>query len=281
MPSKKVLSLLVLSIAAVFSIIIVFGGKQPPKVNLANTLLPGENLSLPENPNWQEDFNQISFYSSQTSQELSGEEHTDQTTTDAVATSLFSNYLVLKQNGLLNQSSAEKLVDQAINYTDTTSLKKIGASDLKIVPDNGKLTILDYGENLGLILKNNQSDPEKNEIYILQTALETNHPEKIEELDEAIVLYKKMAMEIQQMPAPKTFVKAHIDTINGLIGMAASLEQIKRVFSDPLLALSGVQAFQTNGNLFVQAVQASSLFIKQNGIEYEQGSGGYYLMYGI
>jgi hypothetical protein len=65
-----------------------------------NTLVVGEKVALPENPNWQEDFGKATAgtINSSITLENSTSASSSQTLTDTVSRSLMANYLVLKQN---------------------------------------------------------------------------------------------------------------------------------------------------------------------------------------
>ena len=142
-------------------------------------------------------------------------------------------------------------------------------------------SITNYGENLGNILKNNKPTEIKNEIEIISTAVSSRDPSKINELDPIIVIYEKIASDFEKMPVPKTFVRAHLDMTNGVKGITVALKEMKSVFSDPIKSLAAMQLYQEGIIVFTQPLQASRAFIYQNKIIYKQGSGGYYLLYGI
>ena len=80
---------------------------------------------------------------------------------------------------------------------------------------------------------------------------------------------------------PQTFVKAHLDIINGIKGMVISLKEMKTIFDDPIRSLTSIQLYGDGITIFTQALKATVVFIVQNKIIYKQGSGGYYLLYGI
>ena len=282
MPSKKVLSVFVLTGALVAATIIAFGkDKAGSAINYASDLVAGEKVSVPENPNWQNELSDVAPLSDQTqSSDTASQNSGEENTTDTVSTALVSNYLALKQNGTLDQESAQKLIDQAASYVENSSFKKITAAELNIIPDNGKQTIADYGENLGNILRNNRPKEVKNEMQIVGAAVSSEDSSKINELDGIIVIYEKIANELTKMPVPRTFVKAHLDMVNGTKGAASALREIKIVFSDPIKSLQGMQLYQSSATIFAQALKATAIFLNQN-VAYKQGSGGYYLIYGI
>ena len=282
-PSKKVLSLFVLVVAFVASAIIIFG-KDKEEIVLGNTinLRVGDKIVTSTNSNWQKDFDQITTHWDQSQIEDVSETELAQNTTDTASINLVSNYLALKENNLLNQSSAERLVTQTNDYIFSKSgFVKITSSNLNVVPSNSSQNIYEYGENLGRILRANRPAEFKNEVLILQEIIEGQDVEKMAELQAITSIYQNMANEMQKMIVPYIFTKSHVDMVNGALGIAHGLEILANVFDDPLKSLQGTQTYTENGDLFTTALYATTEFIKKNNIEYKQGSGGYYLLYGI
>jgi len=282
MPSKKVLSIFILTTALVGAIIIAFGrDKSSTAINFASNLVAGEKLNIPENPNWQNELGEVS----QNTEGVQAKEEVgaggEETATDTISKTLISNYLALKQNGSLNQESAQKLVDQTANLASQLGGEVTLETKLNIISDGGKQTMIDYGENLGNILRNNKPQEVKNELEIISSAVSSRDPSKTEELNTIIAVYEKSAEDLIEMPVPQTFVKAHLDMVNGIIGMAIALKEMRTVFSDPIKSLSSMQLYKEGLTIFIQAKQATNVFIIKNNIVYKQGSGGYYLLYGI
>jgi len=279
LPSKKVLSIFILTLALVTSIIIAFGrDKGSTAINFASNLVAGEKVSVPENPNWQ---NELGDVSANTKLGELAEDDTEKTVTDNVSISLISNYLAMKRSGTLTQESADKLFSQTLDYINKTGEKTIEIPKLNIIPDNGRQSIADYGENLGNILRNNKPKDSRNEMEIFQQILATKDPKKIDELQEAVYVYNKVLNDITKIPVPKTFVKAHTDIMIGMSAIILGLQEVKFVLNDPVRGLQGIQTYQQGGSLFIESIGATLEFIKQNKIIYKQGSGGYYLLYGI
>ena len=280
LPSKKVLSTFILVMAMVVAIIIAFGReKSSTAINFASNLVMGDKISIPANPNWQAELGNVAVNLDQTKQE--DNESIEETATDIVSRSLISNYLALKQNGTLNNESAQKLIDQTLALTNQLGGQVVLETKLNIIPDNGVQTITDYGNNLGNILKNSRQQRMKNELDIISQAIATREPSKIKELDDIIVVYENIATDLTLMPVPQTFVKAHLDIINGIKGMVISLKEMKTIFDDPIRSLTSIQLYGDGITIFTQALKATVVFIVQNKIIYKQGSGGYYLLYGI
>lgn len=282
LPSKKILSLFVLTTAFVASVIIVFDkerGDNP--INFTSSLGVGEKVSIPENPNWQNEISKIS--NNTTPSEVQASQDTPQTTTDVVSIALVSNYLTLKQSDALDQNSAQKLVGQIADYATRPEVgtKKISLSDIKTITNNSKQSIYEYGDSLGSILKQNRLTEPKDEILILQEVMDQKDPLKISELQEITDVYQNIADQMFAMKVPYVFIEAHIDMLNGVFGIAHNLKQLQNVLTDPLQSLQNLQNYKNSGDLFIQALYASKEFVNKNNVVYKQGSGGYYLIYGI
>ena len=277
LPSRKVLSLMVLTIALVASIIIVFGKeKSGQAINFANNLVAGEKFNIPENDSWQTEISQVARPIDVP--ELAAEE---QTITDTVSTTILSNYLALKQNDALTQESAQELIDQASDYIKQNTPTKTQLADLKIVESN-KESMVTYGETLGAILRRNKPKNFIDEISVIEKIVGgTNNKSINNELEIVIKNYQSLATEIKKMPVPKILAKTNLEMISGLEGITYGLEEIKKISNDPLLGLEGIKVYKLGGNLFIQALKTATEFIKQSNIDYKQGSGGYYLFYGI
>lgn len=269
-------------VALVGAIIIAFGkDKSSVAINFASDLVAGEKLIVPENQNWQDELTKIAPDIKQ--EAIEKEDSSENGVTDTVATTLISNYLALKQNGSLSGESAQKLIDQTIEYVKKSSsqITPIFESQLNIGADNGKISISQYGENLGIIFKTNRPKDPKTTMNIITKAIQSNDPVKMAELDSIITVYEKITADLLKMPVPKTFVKAHLDVVNSIKSGTVALKGMKDSLDDPFKALTAIQLYQKSVTTFVQVSQAINVFIVKNNIIYKQGTGGYYLLYGI
>lgn len=283
LPSKRVLSVLVLGIAIVLSVIIVFGDKQAGGALASSGLVlsPGEKILLPKNPNWESELNQLSQDTSGISDqtEITPE---NQTITDTVATSIFSNYLALRQNGLLNQNSADKLLDQSVKFVEKLEENTPWKVTLKTTKDDGIEAKIKYGENLGNIFKKNIPTQKLNELQIVTEAINQNDPSKIEgDLSLIISVYENIYYDLTETEVPSNFIKPHAEMLNGMSEIIYSLKQIQKIFEDPIVGLQAIKKYQEGGIKFATASQTIRNFLLQNNAIYEQGSGGYYFLYGI
>lgn len=281
MPSKKVLSIFIITAALVVAIIIGFGrDKSSQVINFTSNLVAGDKVSIPENSNWKNELGGITL-PAPVDQKTTNSSSTKETVTDTISKNLISKYLMLKRSNTLDNTSAQNLVNQTVNLFDKLEEKTVLTTELNIIPNNGKQPIIDYGDNLGNVLKNNKPKKIADEREIIKTSVSSKDPSKINELDSIIAVYEKIGSDLMKMPVPQTFVKAHLDMVNGAKGMALALKEVKTVFNDPIKGLQTLKLYGNSASIFTEAKKATNTFILTNNIVYKQGSGGYYLLYGI
>lgn len=279
LPSKKILSILIISIAFVASIIIAFGKNKTGKaINIASNIIAGETISLPENSDWQAELSKLE----NTKLLKNVSSTTEKTTlTDTVSQSFMSNYWAMRESGSLNKDSANKLIEQTVDFIDKNNTNLPLVSKLNISSKNDIEAMRQYGENLGTILKNSKPISYQNELEILVEAVKSRDDSKLKDLDNILLIYENLTDKLIKMRVPKIFLNSHIDMVNGLIAITTSIKDMRNAFGDPFKALSSMEAYQNGGILFKEAFVATRLFISKNNIDYKQGSGGYYLLNGI
>lgn len=278
MPSKKVLSVFIISLSIVIFIILIFKKEELIKVvDFGNSLVSGESLTIPQNPDWQ---NQISSLEIQ-NKNLNTTNSTSDNLTDTTTVSLMSNYLALKESGLLTEDSALRLIDETLNFIGTSGQSKTNSGfNLKIVSTTG-ISVFQYGENLGLILKNNNPINLRNGLAITSEAIESKDPQLVKDLSIVINESESLISKIREMDVPSIFEKNHRGMLEGLILISESLRDLQKVFTDPVVALNSLDRYVSGVNMFTSSGMGIFTFIKDSGIIYEQGSGGYFLLYGI
>ena len=282
MPSKKVLSLLIIVSALVFSILIVFGKeKSSVAIESLGNIVVGEKITIPKKTDWQNELEQVGDNAQIPLAQSAEESSATKTYTDKVSESLLSNYLVLKQNGSINTATAQDLVNQTQEFIEGDTYKTFKRSQLSLLPDGGTSQIAEYGEALGTLIKSNKGNGFVNELKIFQEAIAGGQREKLAELETVAKTYEKISYNLLQIGVPIKFADAHLDMANGLRGVSIGLMNVRNVMSDPVLGLEGMKKYQDNATVFLNAMRATAEYIKVSGITYKQGTGGYYLLYGI
>ncbi len=276
LPSKKALSVMVLVAGVSVASIITFGGKTAEKaIETVGEVVGGTNIKIPDNPNWKNDLELAG-------NRLSGSEEVEgDTVTDSLSRSLISNYISLKQGGQLDEETKEQLINQASDYVGTVGERNFSEVNLKIIKDNGLITVGGYGELLGRLLWSNTPAKPLNELGVISKAMQSGKQEDLKDLENIIYTYKKIESGLLNMSVPNTFVKSHTDLVIGIRGIIAGLEEMQHLFDDPIKSVVGLQLYQEGGVRFSNAMQATINYIKSSDYDYKQGSGGYYLINGL
>lgn len=279
-PSRNIISFLIISVGLVAGIMFAFRERETRVVlNVASNLIAGNKINLPENKDWQLELEKMP--SAQIDQ-IELEPIEQKTLTDSVSENLMTNYLVLRQNGEYNQTNIQDLVDNTLNYIEKTGKPNNNENiQLNTFADRGKSSIIEYGERLGNLMKKHKPKDAKNEIRILENIATTKNEKQIDELRQISIRYTQIAEDLIAMPIPKSFARAHLDIIKSIKGLGAGTTEMTYVLNDPFRALSGMQTYQESGIIFAEAMKAIVGYITANKISYKQGSGGYYLLYGI
>ncbi len=279
LPSQKILSLLVLAIGLVGAIIFAWSDRVTSSTTAKiGDLTAGTKIKIPENPSWQ---NEIQGTVENVEAIEPDSADGAGTLTDNFSVSLMSNYLALKQNGNLNEQTAQNLIDSGLQYFESTYRVAVDNPEFKIIEDNGKKSVEEYGESLGSVFKAYMPVKPKNELQILTEIANTQNREKLKEIDEVLVVYNNIKVGLAQMFVPTTFSRSHNDMIKGLSGMTAGLKEMQGILDDPVKSLISIKTYQENATMFQQAFNATRAFIYKQNIFYKQGTGGYYLLYGL
>ncbi len=273
---QKTLSTLVLTVAIIFGSIILFGRETSSRtITKAGNLLAGERMEIPQNRNWQDDINTI------TQTEEVSEELKTETTTDLISQNILGEYLALKENNFLPIDQKESIIKNNLDIFNQTITDYKSDFKINTIKDNGRKTIAEYGENLGLVFKKYKPKEKNNEIEIFKKAIDEKNKSDLNKLKEAVDIYKLLLLDLEKINVPQTFKESHTDLLIGLSMITSGLEDMILTLDDPIKGAQGLQKFQEGGALFIDVISETIKFINKNRIIYKQGDGGYYLLYGI
>lgn len=280
MPSRKVISILIISIGLVASTILIFGDRKMTSTITGGLISNGPEVKLAQNTNWQADISSLSLEQKEVSNIQAS---SNKNVTEALTQSIVSNYLSLKQNGELDSNSANTLVDQAINYSEGQigSTLKYKSSDILVLPDNSSTSIRNYGASLGTILKSSKNDPGDNETTIVKKMLTTKDKTYIEDLLRIQVAYENIVSSLSKTAVPSSFTNTHLELMNGIEGLANAVGIFTTVFDDPIKSVGAIELYNTSMASFIKAISKIRIDILNQGVVYKQGESGYYLYYGI
>jgi len=163
--------------------------------------------------------------------------------TDIVGIQLFQNFLQAKGRGNVGPTTDQVVTDTADLLRSTAVQDYLYKADQLQVVARDDNSIRTYANTLGQIIINNNVSGE-GELEIIDRALRTENADELKKLEPIILMYKNMRDQTLATPVPAGFEKQHLDLINVYQAVFSTLDGMKQVFSDPVIALLRVQRYQ-------------------------------------
>ncbi len=208
------------------------------------------------------------------------------TLTDQLARQTFSKYINYKQMGVpITKEITQKLVEDVLaTNLFNQNLPKFNSAHLKnIVESDEKSAFHDYGNNLwDIMVKNTPKNTVlENEYSIFQRAIEKDDERELKKLDPIITGYRNTVLDIISMPVPRNMVGKHLELINSMNTLLASIEDMRVYFTDSARGFAVLSYYTDKVSALKKALVGLVDILNKNGVEYVEGEGGYTLMYSI
>lgn len=167
------------------------------------------------------------------------------TMTGQFGVSLMEGLIVAKGGGPVVRSEAEVVADLANQLGKVATSDKIYVvGDIIISSDASDQAIRTYGNELASVLISESDSTLDNELLMLQAYLEAGEagdPTKLQALAE---VYKNYRDKTLLTPAPRRFVKEHLDLINVYHAMHKDIEAMALFKKDPLLPFVRIKRYE-------------------------------------
>lgn len=188
------------------------------------------------------------------------------TETDKLARELFSTVASLNQAGAVDQSTVEQLSSSLIEkIKNSTPRKTFLISDIKIVKNDTAQAVKIYNDTLDKISKD-YPYPKKTIPDVLEKLVidgENIDESVLPELDPIVKQLNKILSEILKVPVPESLASLHLEFINELQKLSENVSDIRLYDTDIIIALSGINKYETTAtNLDSAAINLSDA-IKQ------------------
>ena len=254
--NKKITGAFVIGFAMVAGSYVVthFGGMEPvPQSDIyavAAPAAPRTYIATTDRNNdgvedWQEEFvNETPLVINTNENNASTTYTTPTTITDQVGVQLFQSVIEAKNRGKVGPTKEQVIADTADLLRKTAIKDTIYNLNNITVIESSPDAIRTYANTLGQILINNNVPGSENELVVMKRALQTNNPAELEKLEPIIAMYKNLRDQTMATPVPRGFEKQHLDLINVYQGVYATLDGMKLVFTDPVVALLRIKRYQ-------------------------------------
>lgn len=164
--------------------------------------------------------------------------------TGQFAIKFFENIVRAKHSagfGASPEEVIEQSVGAAVSETEDTMYTE---SDVIIIPDSDA-ALRQYANTVGSILANNNLDSAVAEpTAALRNSLNTQDPQKLEDLKKHAAMYKILRDEYLNTPVPEYFVPVHVAMINVFHALYGDMTAFSKTYDDPLYALLRLKRYQ-------------------------------------
>ncbi len=177
------------------------------------------------------------------------------TVTDQVGIQVFESLLKTKANVQFAQSN-EAIVERTTDkISGLASDILYTTADIDVIPTD-PVAIRRYVNQMGQSLLSNNVPNSNGELQIVYTALQTNDPSLIAELEPLAAMYQKLRDEALATPVPERFAVDHLNLINAYHAMYQNINNFKLIFEDPLVALLRVKRYQDDATALALVLNA-------------------------
>ena len=168
-----------------------------------------------------------------------------ETVTDKFGKKFFEQFMLLKQNDLIDDPDAVKaVVDQNMNdIVDSAPEARVyDIRNVLLSPNIGILAEKTYANSVGEILTLYM--PQNDAAIIATQALEKNDPSRINEIQAVTGSYSTVLKKLLEVPAPKSLADELLALINSMSAMVFISEGMSKVFSDPLQSMVSLAVYE-------------------------------------
>lgn len=207
------------------------------------------------------------------------EEYVPPTTfTGKFSEAFFEDYLKGKIDGQ-DFSDPTAFVGTAIQAIEqNTKSKQYSRLEFMLIPSS-KEALRTYGNRIAEIIKTHSIN-NKNEVIILQEALATNDPKKLEDLKPIYDVYTKIIADTLRMEVPESLGTQHAELLNAYEAIRTDVEAMQIAFTDPLYALARVKTYENDALQLYRAFETIAATLSQNNVTYTtEESGAFFYLF--
>ena len=283
MPSRKVLSIFIITFALVIAITLV--AKPNTKRSIENSIKSagiiskGPEIKTTASADWQD---ALSSINSGAITDYTKTNTPSETLTDEFSRSFMQNYLNLKQSGSLDSTSATKLVSDSEKFLQADIKNTYSLKNITISADNSLGAITKYGNALGSAFKTNKPKGAiRNELTIFKEMSDNKDDKENIELKNIAQVYKNLSLSLSLITVPSSFSSDHINMTNSINNISDAVKIMSQGFKDPLKSLQALSVYSQNFQTLMSSREKIQVNILKAGANYKQGDNAYFLYFGL
>jgi len=195
--------------------------------------------------------------------------------TDTVARTLLVNLSNASSQGLgADIPTQDKIVAMAAQAAAPPQAKKIYSQSDLVLTDNTPQTQKDYGNAVMVVLGRYTGATSQAVLLAVSKATDNNDPAELKALVRIQAEYEGLVEDLASVAVPKTIAPMHMQALNSLGTVAASVEDLQKILNDPLRGLQALKQYQSKlgevGRVFTSIAEALS----KNGILFNKDEPG-------
>ncbi len=286
LPSRKILP--ILAICVVVLGIVSLTAFYNPKANAGPQTSADVTIVNPARKNSvsqeiyqqvESELNQLATSSAETTSSTTPSENTlengaitaSTTATAVLAQDFLNEYLAMKQSGqTISPTDEDSMIQNLIstgrvgNYIPQATIYT--QSDIRITSDTSSAALHAYGNSIGAVFQKNTVPKNLNELDILQTAVNSSNPQDLANLAIIVASYRGIVNGIISTPVPPEAVGVDVDLLNDFSQAENSVEDMQKLFTDPIVAVTGVENYQTISENSYNDISALGPFFQKYGV---------------
>lgn len=191
------------------------------------------------------------------------------TLTDQAAKDLFGTYMAYKQSGTMDKEHQAQLVATLVDSAKKEVFTvKYGPTDLSIIKDDSDADRRAYYAKIQGILKNayESNDNSEPELVTIGRAIDSGNPEDMRKVELMVAMYKKLSSDLAAIRVPASAAQVHLNFLNVTYSFATTLDGLRTLRADPLLATIVVANYKTVEKQFLAATTDFGAYFKTNKI---------------
>lgn len=248
MPSRKIVTVLILCFGVVFSTWLFTKNSENSKNIIAEntntgSLEPIINIEGEKNDEWKKILTTVDTKSKNYIDltKNGSNVNDDATLTDQMSKDFLSQYLLTIKNGTpITPQIADTIAKNTLVLPDYKKSYAIYVNkNLRISPKTDKNTVLSYKDAVNAALKNVyffkiKDDP----MVVMINAIQTENETELKKIDPLIAINKAFIQDMLKIEVPQTAVEAHLAVLNSSSQVLSNLEAMRVSVSDPVAAFS-------------------------------------------
>lgn len=201
---------------------------------------------------------------------------TDLTSTDILARDFMNSYMDMKRRGIeVDQKTEVELIQKVLESQSLKiNAKMYSLADLKLVNDTTDARKA-YGNALGESLRKNSPKNSDSELNIVSSAVQDNDDSRLAKLDPIIAGYDALLKDYLKVSVPKGAARSHLQLVNSISALLEDIRAMRGLTTDPVKAYAGVNDYKTSVVALARSIYEISMYFKANNVFYGKDEEGY------